>query len=219
MTRFDQEGFTVERSVVTCKEQQALLKSLGSVDSAGRRGVLSDATVHSFANSPKVVRLIRDHTSGYAFPVRAIFFDKSPDANWSVTWHQDLTIAVAQRIHLSGFGPWSVKDGVVHVQPPVEVLEQMITVRIHLDPANESNGALKVIPGSHLKGKLSSEQIDSRRNHGNEVLCVAQPGDVLLMRPLILHSSSRSSTDEHRRVLHIEYAACQLPAGLEWKQW
>jgi ectoine hydroxylase-related dioxygenase (phytanoyl-CoA dioxygenase family) len=133
-------------------------------------------------------------------------------------WHQDLTICVQERVEVAGFGPWSVKDGILHVQPPVEILEQMITVRVHLDGANESNGALKVIPGSHMNGKLSPEQIASFRAQKPEVLCTGHSGDLLLMRPLLLHSSSRNTTDQHRRVLHMEYAGCQLPDGLQWQQ-
>jgi ectoine hydroxylase-related dioxygenase (phytanoyl-CoA dioxygenase family) len=82
-------------------------------------------------------------------PVRAIFFDKSSGSNWLVPWHQDLTIAVASKCEAPGFGPWSVKDGIPHVQPPDELLKQMIALRLHLDDCDASNGALRVIPGSH----------------------------------------------------------------------
>src|SRR5262245_7189469 len=78
-----------------------------------------------------------------AFVVRGLFFDKTPRANWKVSWHQDLTIAVRVRIEAPGFGPWSLKAGVVHVQPPAEILERMATVRLHLDDCSESNGPLR----------------------------------------------------------------------------
>jgi ectoine hydroxylase-related dioxygenase (phytanoyl-CoA dioxygenase family) len=150
--------------------------------------------------------------------VRGIYFDKSPGANWLVPWHQDLTIAVKARHEHPGFGPWTVKDGITHAQPPVKMLEQMLTLRLHLDDADESNGALSVIPGSHQRGRLSPEEIASTRQVHSRVLCNAGAGDVLLMRPLLLHASARSTSSRHRRILHIEYAAFHLPAGLEWQE-
>lgn len=147
--------------------------------------------------------------------MRAIYFDKTPSTNWAVSWHQDLLLAVRARADVPGFGPWSVKEGIVHVQPPIRLLEQMLTLRLHLDDANASNGPLRVLPGSHSSGLLSSEQIDAQsRNEG--VLCEVRAGGALLMRPLLLHSSSRCTTDAHRRVIHIEYAGFELPAALEW---
>jgi ectoine hydroxylase-related dioxygenase (phytanoyl-CoA dioxygenase family) len=151
-------------------------------------------------------------------PVRGIFFDKSAEANWLVTWHQDLTLAVRERCEVPGFGPWSVKEGVPHVQPPAECLQQMITVRLHLDDADESNGALRVLPGSHAQGRLSPEGIGEWRERVPEVTCVVRAGGALLMRPLLLHASGRSVSERHRRVLHLEYAGFDLPAGLEWHE-
>jgi ectoine hydroxylase-related dioxygenase (phytanoyl-CoA dioxygenase family) len=105
---------------------------------------------------------------------------------------------------------------VPHVQPPVEILERMITIRLHLDDCNEDNGALRVLPGTHCLGRLTSEQIGQLRRDSREVLCRASAGDALLMRPLLLHASSRSRTGPHRRVLHIDYAGVALPEPLEW---
>jgi hypothetical protein len=150
--------------------------------------------------------------------VRAIFFDKTPDSNWYVTWHQDLTIAVKERVDLPGFGPWSVKDAIPHVQPPVSTLNEMISLRLHLDSCSELSGAIKFIPGSHKEGALDTEQIAEWRTRISAVCCPATRGEVICMRPLILHSSSRAIEPVHRRVLHIEYAACSLPSGLEWSE-
>ena len=129
-----------------------------------------------------------------------------------------MTIATRERVEHPGFGPWSVKDGIPHVQPPVELLEQMLTLRIHLDDADETNGALRVLPGSHRLGKLGAGQISEFRKTVTEELCTAAAGDALLMRPLLLHASSRSTSDRHRRILHIEYAAFPLPAGMRWHE-
>jgi ectoine hydroxylase-related dioxygenase (phytanoyl-CoA dioxygenase family) len=150
------------------------------------------------------------------FPVRAIYFDKTPEANWNVTWHQDVTIAVDARRDTSGFGPWTEKNGVVHVQPPVEVLEGMVAVRLHLDECGDEHGPLRVIPGSHAAGRLVPSDIMGWRGRVAEVVCTVRRGDVLAMRPLLLHASSSAKAPAHRRVLHVEYAIADLPNGLQW---
>jgi len=155
---------------------------------------------------------------GIPRPVRAIYFDKGRDSNWLVAWHQDLTISVSVRLEVPGYGPWSLKNGVHHVQPPVELLQNMLTARVHLDDCDRTNGALRILPGSHNSGRLSAERIQQFRKETTEVVCCALAGDVLLMRPLLLHSSGRSSCDRHRRVLHIEYTTDRLPMGLAWCQ-
>jgi ectoine hydroxylase-related dioxygenase (phytanoyl-CoA dioxygenase family) len=147
-----------------------------------------------------------------------LYFDKSADTNWFVAWHQDTTIAVSLRENVAGFGPWSEKDGIPHVRPPQEFLQQMLAVRINLDDADETNGALQVIPGSHRYGLLSAERIQELRAFQSPHVCVASAGDVLLMRPLLLHASKRSVSSRRRRVLHIEYAAFDLPSGLTWHE-
>ncbi len=152
-------------------------------------------------------------------PVRAILFDKTPDANWKVAWHQDLTIAVQQRCELPGYGPWSVKDGIVHVQPPVSLLERMVTLRLHLDETPAANGALRVVPGSHRHGRLDAGAIADLRGTGPEHVCEARAGDVLFMKPLLLHASSASEAPGHRRIVHVEYACPDLlHPSLDWAE-
>jgi len=153
-----------------------------------------------------------------ARPIKAILFDKSVESNWYVTWHQDLTIAVKEKVELEGFGPWSIKDGIQHVQPPREVLENIVSLRIHLDDCPEENGAIKFIAGSHKIGVMSSAEIGNHRDSNMHVCCPADRGDVIVMRPLILHSSSQSTIVNHRRVLHIEFAGADLPGGLVWAE-
>ena len=149
--------------------------------------------------------------------VRGILFDKLPGANWLVAWHQDLTICVKREIDTPGYGPWSVKHGVPHVQPPVSLLNQMTTIRLHLDPTDASNGALKVLAGSHLHGRLDADAIAGWRERTAEVTCEAEPGDALLMKPLLLHASSKAESPSHRRVIHLEFAPPgALAEGLSW---
>jgi len=210
------QGFSIAVGVLTEIEQSELLELLGPATGAGRRGVLGVPAIAKLARSQKLTRLVRPHMSAEPFPVRAIFFNKSPKANWLVSWHQDLTVALCARADTPGFGPWSVKNGVPHVQPPIELLEQMLTVRLHLDDADQSNGALRVLPGSHRLGRLSAARIQQLRAEQPDFICDVAAGDALLMRPLLLHASSRSTSKRPRRVLHIEYAAFTLPDGLEW---
>ena len=148
--------------------------------------------------------------------MRGVYLDKHKDANWKVAWHQDLTIAVRQRKEVEGYGPWSIKVGIQHVQPPVAVLEKMLAVRVHLDDTDESNGALRVIPGSHRHGRLNSEDIQDWKASSTPVSCAVKRGGVMLLRPLLLHASSLAFAPGHRRVLHFEYAAGELGSGLEW---
>jgi ectoine hydroxylase-related dioxygenase (phytanoyl-CoA dioxygenase family) len=215
---FESDGFAIVPAVVNAAERERLLTAIGPVAGAGRRGILTIPEVADLAHSTRIADLIRTYFQSTPTLVRGIYFDKSAESNWFVGWHQDVTIAVRERIDVDGFGPWSVKDGIPHVQPPVVVLEQMLAVRIHLDDADETNGALRVVPGSHRSGRLSAENIDHFITERREVSCTAATGDALLMRPLILHASSRSTSNRHRRILHVEYAACSLPGGLAWHE-
>jgi hypothetical protein len=212
------QGFVVVQQVLTTGERSELIDALGPVDCAGRRRMLSVPAAEELARSAKIMELVRPHVGPTARAVRAIYFDKSAEANWMVSWHQDVTIAVRERRDKAGFGPWSVKDGVPHVTAPAEYLEQMLTVRLHLDDADEENGALRVLAGSHRFGRVSDERIDELVQELPEVVCRASVGDALLMRPLLLHASSRSTSTRRRRVLHIEYAGFDLPGGLQWHE-
>ncbi|MCC7376739.1 MAG: phytanoyl-CoA dioxygenase family protein [Verrucomicrobiales bacterium] len=150
--------------------------------------------------------------------VRSILFDKTVSENWAVAWHQDITIALQEEVHVPGYGPWSVKDGVVHAQAPAQLLEKMLTIRVHLDDTPPENGALRVIPGSHLYGRLTNEEA-TRLTLQPGIVCAAHEGDVLLMTPLILHSSRRAAKPTRRRVVHFEFAPrSALDSRLAWNE-
>ena len=214
----EEHGFSIVRNVLDRRECDVLIESLGPMSGAGRRGMLREPGVAALCTSAKILELIQPHVGPGAVAVRAIYFDKKPSANWAVSWHQDLLLAVRSRVDVLGFGPWSLKEGITHVQPPVDLLQKMLTVRLHLDAADESNGALRLLPGSHRLGVLNSELIDARASKCDAVVCEVPAGGALLMRPLLLHSSSRSTRDAHRRVIHIEYAGFELPGGLDWSE-
>jgi hypothetical protein len=155
-------------------------------------------------------------TSQTARPVRAVMFDKTPDANWAVAWHQDRTLPVAERVEVEGFGPWSTKDGLLHVAPPFEILARMITLRIHLDPVALGNAPLRVALGSHSLGRVSAEEAAERAAAHPVIDCLAAPGDVWAYATPILHASDRAEPPRRRRVLQVDYADFELPGGLAW---
>jgi len=150
-------------------------------------------------------------------PVRAILFDKSDGANWTLGWHQDRTIAVRARSEADGFGPWSTKGGICHVEPPFHFIERMATVRIHLDAVPEDNAPLLIIPGSHKLGRLTDSEVGAVGNRGLSVSCLAAAGDVWWYRTAIVHASARATAGGRRRVLQVDYSADQLPTPLAWR--
>ncbi len=210
-------GFAIVPNVLNASACHALASLLGDASGAGTRGMLRIHEVAALAQL-RLADLVRPYLPDRPIPVRGIYFDKRPETNWLVAWHQDLTFVLKEQTEVAGFGPWSMKEGVPHVQPPVKLLEQMLTVRLHLDDTDAGNGALRVLPGTHRLGRLNADDIQRCRETGDEVLCEAKSGDVLLMRPLLLHASSRSSSPRRRRVLHIEFAGFPLPEPLEWHE-
>lgn len=213
----DAYGFAIVPGVLSTAECDELRARLGEAEGAGSRGLLLRPEMAELAQT-RLAALVKPHLPREPLPVRGIYFDKHPERNWLVAWHQDLTLALRDRADVPGFGPWSVKGGIPHAQPPVGLLEQMLTVRLHLDAADAGNGALRVLPGTHRLGRLDHDAIQRCRETLPETLCEVQAGDVLLMRPLLLHASSRATSPRRRRVLHIEFAGFDLPAPLAWHE-
>jgi ectoine hydroxylase-related dioxygenase (phytanoyl-CoA dioxygenase family) len=221
------DGFAIVEDVLSREKVDDLLHALERIGDTGsvrkRGGIFAvrnlldvSAEVRELADSEAVRVLVEPILGAHFFPVRGILFDKIPDANWKVPWHQDVTIAVRERVETDGFGPWSTKADVLHVQPPAAILEHMLTVRLHLDPCCEENGALRVLPGSHHRGKIPEEEIPALRASLPEQVCAVGLGGALLMRPLLLHASSPARVPGHRRVVHVDFASVALPAGLQW---
>lgn len=223
----ERDGFAVVTNVLTRAEIDRLRSILDAAtgDSGqrragavyGARNLLDIADVRILAANPRVRGLIEPIVGLDAIPVRALFFDKTPQANWPVRWHQDLTIAVMERHNREGFGPWSVKAGVTHVEPPADLLATMLTIRLHLDDCHADNGPLRVLAGSHALGRLSRGRINAMRQTAPEQTLTAPLGSALMMRPLLLHASSPAKRPERRRVVHIEFARKDLlPLPLTW---
>jgi ectoine hydroxylase-related dioxygenase (phytanoyl-CoA dioxygenase family) len=150
------------------------------------------------------------------FVVKSIYFDKPEKSNWFVAWHQDLTIAVNNKADLEGYGPWTIKMDQFAVQPPLNILQNNFTVRIHLDDTDEDNGALRVQPGSHLKNIRRVEDIDFQNEP--ETICGVKAGGIMIMRPLLFHASSRTTSNRKRRVIHIEFSKADLAPGISWAE-
>lgn len=217
----DSQGFRVLPSLLQESVLEDLIRLAETLAvgnrAAGSRDMFETCpAVLALAASAPLLTLAREALGEGARPVRCLYFDKNPDANWKVPWHQDLTVAVAERRDTPGFGPWSVKGGVIHAQAPVSVLEGMVALRLHLDECGPENGALRFVPGSHRSGKLGAEGIRSAVRAGPVQVCPVVRGGLLLMKPLLLHASSSALSPRHRRVIHIEYAAADLPGALRW---
>ena len=190
-----------------------------SPTSVGVRGFTGKFdSVRSLAQSKTIRALVEPVLGPEARLVRSILFNKNKYANWQVAWHQDLAIAVRQRAEIAGFGSWSIKNGTPHVQPPVHILQQMLNVRVHLDSADERNGALLVSPGSHQLGRIPANEAASTANSLGSKLCSVGAGDVLLFRPLTLHASRKAISNRPRRVIHLEFTGIDLPPPLEWSE-
>ncbi len=151
-----------------------------------------------------------------ARPVRAVLFDKTADRNWALGWHQDRTVAVRQRRETEGFGPWTTKQGILHVAPPMSVLEGMVTLRLHLDPCARDNAPLKIALGSHRLGRVAANDAANCAASLPNHVCLAAAGDIWAYATPILHASDKAARPARRRVLQVDYAGFDLPQGMKW---
>lgn len=226
--RFNTNGFAIVNDVFTEAEVDDLISVIDNADSTKstfRKTADLFAIRRFFQETPYAAEKV--FTRGFTrfiiqlfgkefFTVKSIYFDKPKTSNWFVAYHQDLTISVDKRLDVEGFGPWTTKPGGFAVQPPASILEDNFTVRIHLDDTNEENGALKVIPGSHLNGVCKPNTVKSLIEE--ETICNVQKGGIMLMKPLLLHSSGRTTNGNRRRVIHIEFSRSLLPEPLHWAE-
>jgi hypothetical protein len=220
--RIAHDGWVSTDPMVESAVLDAVIAQLpASLDGAGARNILTESdALRTLARAPAVRALAECVLGPECFVVRGILFDKTPETNWKVIWHQDLSIAVRERCDAPGFGPWSEKAGVTHVQPPANLLARMLAVRVHLDACTADNGPVRVLPGSHRDGRLSSDAIEHWKATTAPVTCMVPRGGLLALRPLLLHASSPAQHPLHRRVVHFEFAAEPLPYGLAWHgQW
>lgn len=168
------------------------------------------------ASSSAIGELAKAVLGSKSRPVRAVLFDKVVANNWSLAWHQDRTICVKRKIDLDGYGPWTLKEGMRHVTPPFDLLSRMITLRVHLDDVPAGNAPLLIAPRSHLAGRVPEARIGEVVARCGTIACLASAGDVWLYATPILHASKPARVPLRRRVLQIDFAAEDLPGGLEW---
>jgi hypothetical protein len=205
-----QRGFDVHPDVLTVHEATGLLAVLDGVRSrsrAGARHLMSHSVVAELAGDPRLLTLAQSVLGEDAKPFRATLFDKSLGSNWLVVWHQDTALPLRFRREVPGWGPWSVKAGVLYAHAPAAALEQVVALRVHLDDSLPENGPLRVLPGTHVMGVLSDAAIQGLAANIQPHECTVPRGGVIWMRPLLVHASSKSASESSRRVLHIEYAA------------
>lgn len=219
---FDGSGFFITGPLVSDAQLLLLTKEVDAVSGSfasnkvGYRQFLAEPWCSELAE------LLKQHSSlASVLPptyvaVQCILFEKSVDCNWLVAFHQDLSIPVAKRIEHVALSGWSEKEGCWFVQPPTEVLQQLVAVRFHVDVCTSLDGALKVIPGSHQHGRVDLTLAQALRETSGELTCEVDRGGALVMRPLLLHSSSKASGNSQRRVLHFLFGPVDLPFGLQW---
>lgn len=203
---------TVLQSIDTSKENFRKSEDLFAI----RQFLKEVPEIKDLIFNENIRKVVKEIFGEKYFVVKSIYFDKPETSNWYVAYHQDLTISVDKKLELPGFGPWTTKQNQFAVQPPVNVLENIYTIRIHLDDTDENNGALKVVPKSHAKGIYRPETIDWVVE--TEEICNVEKGGIMLMKPLTLHGSNRTTNGKKRRVIHIEFSDTELPEVLQWSE-
>ena len=223
-----ENGFTTVDNIYSDKEIEEILLTIDRADKdketfrksadlfAIRQFLKEIPETKDLVFNDKLKTAVRQLFGDNYFVVKSIYFDKPETSNWYVSYHQDLTISVDKKVELENFGPWTTKQNQFAVQPPIDILENIYTIRIHLDDTDENNGALRVIPKSHSKKIYRPETIDWSRE--TETNCNVSKGGIMIMKPLILHSSSRTTNNKRRRVIHIEFSNQELPIALKWAE-
>lgn len=226
--RLEEQGYLIINDIFTASEVELIVAMIERANTSGdafrktkdlfaiRRVLQEIPDIIPYLFKEQFKKIITVYCNQGCFITKSIYFDKPAHSNWFVAYHQDLTISVDKKMNIPGFGPWTVKQDQFAVQPPVAILQRSLTFRIHLDDTDETNGALKVIPGSHRKGIYRPETIDWQKER--EEICRVKKGGVMLMSPLLLHASARSTDAKRRRVIHIECNDIILPEGLNWSE-
>lgn len=209
------DGWALVSASVAPSALQELRDTIFAAGSAGTRCLLDLPEVRSVAVILKEELVAAELLPAASVAVQAIAFDKTPDTNWKVAWHQDLMFPFARPVTTQGYDLPSLKDGVDFARPPLPVLEEMLAVRLHLDDCGATNGPLRICPGTHTRGLIPSRECGPRAAEDGEIACLAKEGEALLMRPLLLHASSQARAPSHRRVLHFVYHS-GTPLPEEW---
>jgi len=216
--RFVRDGFAIVAEAIPAARLADDERAFASLapGAAGTRGLMGQAWCRELAQA------LREHPSiAPALPashvaVQCTAFEKSAARNWLVTLHQDLGIPVAARVDEPALRGRARKEGAWFVQPPAAVLQELVAIRLHIDDCGDADGPLQVVPGSHRHGILADDAAFALRAATPPVACTVARGGAMLMRPLLLHASSKASGTSRRRVLHFVYGPARLPCGLDW---
>ena len=224
----DQKGFSIINSIYTSEEINNIGKFIDAQNSSNptfrksedlfaiRQFLKELPQIKSLVFNEKLKSVIKSIAGENYFIVKSIYFDKPEKSNWFVAYHQDLTISVDKKESIEGFSSWTSKYNQFAVQPTIDILENIFTIRIHLDETDENNGALKVIDGSHSKNIYRPGTIDWKIE--KESFCKVEAGGIMIMKPLLLHGSNRTSNNKRRRVIHIELSNISLPEKINWSE-
>jgi len=217
--RLELDGYAITPGLIAQTEAAIAARALErmNVRSAGTRNLLQRPWCRALIQRVKARLVNQEALPSSYVAVQCTLFDKTPHRNWLVALHQDLSIPVKSRVGHPSFGAWSEKEGELFVQPPIEVLEMLVAARIHVDDCGLENGPLRVVPASHGRGRVSTTVAKQLKLTLGEEPCVVKRGDGILMRPLLLHASSKAVAPSRRRVLHVLFGPATLPHGLEWK--
>lgn len=213
--KFQEDGFTILPDVISPEGCDELIAAIAARDQsrAGSRGLLGNKAIYRTAGVLRRQLLGLGLLNEQHRPVQCSLFAKGEGVSWSVTPHQDLSVPVANRVDVPEWGGWSRKENVWFAQPPAAFLEGLIAVRLQLDANASETGPLEVVPGSHAMGRLASGSVSKYAEH--RIKCVVPRGGVLVMRPLLIHSSGKPLSPSPRRVLHFLFGGL-LPTGLSW---
>ena len=225
---FEEKGYAIKENIYTDNEVNAILDCIQKNENSNlnfrknteifaiRQALNEIPELKNLIFNKNLKTLIQELGSEAYFAIKSIYFDKPETSNWFVPYHQDLTISVTKRIDTENYCNWTKKNDQVAVQPPLSVLENIFTIRIHLDDTTFENGAVKVISHSHLQQIIPIADVTSDKS--KEVVCAVPKGGVMLMKPLTLHASTRTINHQRRRVLHIEFSNLTLDNQLEWAE-
>lgn len=201
----EQDGWTRVVTGINAECLARLRAEAFNTGTAGARCLLDLPEVRTAALLLKHELIASGYLPPASVAIQAISFDKTPATNWKVAWHQDMMFPLAAKASSADYDLPVRKDGVDFARPPRTVLEDLLAVRLHLDSCGASNGPLRVSPGSHREGLIPSRECAARATLGGDVSCLAEKGEAILMRPLLLHASSQATHPAHRRVLHFVY--------------
>ena len=207
MNHFLENGYLISEKVFEAAEMDSLFKRQGADWRAGAAGLsppMADPAVRILARDRRLTAC-REYYRQAFDALQATLFNKAGKANWLVAWHQDTSLPVVRPPSSNDWGIATIKDGITFCQAPARVLREIVALRIHIDDSGPDNGPLRLIPGSD-KERLSDKEIDRAVTDGPQVTCTLGRGGVIAMSPLIVHASSKCTSDRPRRVLHIEYA-------------